>query len=143
VEDVVQALAAFADAARGAVAEIERVARGETSDLERLSAALACVYAAALALPSPAQESDELIEVASRDWEPMYLRLKEAFTPDDFREFFEPFSDKEPVGTSVSQELVEIWQDLTKSLEMIETHPATPDLVWQVRFDCTSHWVGT
>ena len=113
------------------------------------------LYIAALSLPNPEPSGDELraASIAHEEWLVVFRQLQLKLGPYDFyREIYDPaaFGDPggaidtgdEPVVSSLSDDLADIWRDLRSGLRVWDDASADiqSDLVSEWRESFVSHW---
>ena len=115
--------------------------------LHEVEPALSALYSAAAELPEVPPDTEGVPESPRRTDE--YRRLQGSFATllgryDSYRDICDPSDseDREPVQYLLSLDLVEILEDLDHGQSLLEpTRRIAPaDLLWQWRFDFTSHW---
>ena len=115
--------------------------------LRDVEAALAALYHAASELPEIPPDSSDVPE--ARAEQDQYRAIQGSLAAllgryDSYREIFDPSDpdDREPVQALLSLDLVEVLEDVESGRSLLEPdRRVTPnDVLWQWRFDFTSHW---
>src|SRR6266480_3308681 len=115
--------------------------------LHEIEPSLSALYSAAAELPDVAPDSDGVPDVTTERDE--YKRLQGSLAAllgryDAYRDIFDPSDpeDQKPVQHLLSLDLTEILKDLDdgRSLQAPKRAIAPADVLWQWRFDFTSHW---
>ena len=115
--------------------------------LREVEPALALLYSAAAELPEVAPDTDGVAD--KRGDRDAYRKLQGSVAKllgrfDAYQDIFNPSDpgDHTPVQYLLSLELVEILEDLDegRSLSDPSRSVAHADVLWQLRFDFTSHW---
>jgi Domain of unknown function (DUF5063) len=115
--------------------------------LHAIEPALSALYSAAAELPDLAPDSDGLPDrTTNRD---VYLALQGSLAAllgrhDAYHDIFDPSDpeDQKPVQHLLSLDLTEILEDLDDGRNLMDSSRAIApaDVLWQWRFDFTSHW---
>ncbi len=112
--------------------------------LHKTQICLLDVYKSALALPRVSAKSSEIEDGKIPPDESMKLfhTIHDKLGKYDVHwEIFDSTAaDPDPYQANISQDLAEIYEDVKKSLLIIEKNPLSANLLWELRFNCTSHW---
>src|SRR5271166_6881339 len=106
---------------------------------------LLCLYQAALLLPETGPENADLLErIKHETWSTVRQNVERKLARDHYWEVFEPLEqDKpEPVVGSLSDDLADIWRDLSPGVAAIDSlKPSSVcDVVWSWRNSFEIHW---
>lgn len=138
-------VAAFVEAARGFRSAVANEEEGLDQFARRLRNAVARVYLAAARLPRGGSvTSDEIPDMtADRAYShELEARIGARLGPaDTFVDVWDPTERgrTRPIQRSLAQELVEIDEDLARSVSWLE-EPRPPDALWHVWFAFEEHW---
>ena len=130
------AVASFVHQAREFCAFIRDA--GKAALPERLAHArrrLLALYDAAVSLPSLELASPFMARPAPE--KPSDWRSFEQFDP--YWEIFDPYDLQEPVGASLSDDLLDVYRDVGRGLQRWDAN-ADADAIWEWRFSFESHW---
>jgi Domain of unknown function (DUF5063) len=113
---------------------------GPDALLRELEVRTARLYAAAVDLPDvrlPEQETN----VDREDVTLLRKRLAKTFEKADyFRVVFDPWSDEDPVSSSLSDCVADICGDLREGLLILEAGGKREEAIWHWRLLFNSHW---
>jgi hypothetical protein len=111
--------------------------------LKRVELSLIDIYRAALLIPEVEPETTEIDDskIPREELDPICRALQEKLGKSDvYWSIFDSTEKSEPYEALISMDLIEIYQDIRESLLMLEKNRPTADVLWSLRFDCTSHW---
>lgn len=135
---------AFSEQARRVCSIIESAPNAERSAfLRELHAALANLYARAIELPLVEPETDQGVDgnVTDDEWEALVLRLAPYLDDADaYWEVFDPYNRNDPVSGSLSDDLADIYRDVRRGLDMLDSGAPLNEVLWIWRFDFWNHW---
>jgi hypothetical protein len=115
--------------------------------LRAAESALSALYSSAADLPEVSPATEQIPE--QKENRDQYLRLQGSLAAklgqyDAYREVFDPTDseDREPVQYLLSLDLVEILEDIEYGRSLVDPKGSVSraDVLWQWRFDFTSHW---
>lgn len=96
---------------------------------------LLALYAAALSLPAKPEPGEHDAGVASSPTEGWC----DFGAKDDYYEVFDPYVLDEPVGGSMSDDLLDVYRDVRRGLTLwVASH--TTEAIWEWRFSFDAHW---
>jgi Domain of unknown function (DUF5063) len=138
-------VAVFRSAAERYIAVID-AAEGQSE--EQLSADLVCtlpvLYEAALGLPKPVVEMDELPEarLTHEQWGEIFGRLQRVFGADDLYWTVVPSGEdeREELAGSLADDLADIYRDVKEGLDLLAAGESMNEVVWHWRFNFWTHW---
>ena len=143
-----EAIETFEERARAFCSTLEGTFGTGTEALRRLRDVLLPLYTAALALPSmsvtSAGDLPEDTERITQQRRAIEQRLTEAGFQNESWVVFDPLRlDREdPLITTLSDGLADIWRDLKPGLEALDTNREKyhDDTLWDWRFSFWTHW---
>jgi hypothetical protein len=112
--------------------------------LTEVAKVLARLYALAIELPEVEIESEDLPEkgISESQWNELFGELGLYFGKNDYYvQMFDPteVDEEKPVGSSLADDLADIYRDLMIGLVNIEKRPIN-DLIWDWKFNFKVHW---
>jgi hypothetical protein len=112
--------------------------------LREVAKVLARLYALAMELPEVEIESENLLEkgISEPQWNKLFGDLGQYLGKDDYYvQMFDPtdIEEERPVGSSLADDLADIYRDLLTGLANIEKSPIN-DLIWEWKFNFKVHW---
>jgi hypothetical protein len=135
------AVAAFVDVAKRYCTWAEGAPLEPSADLHQARLLLAELHVAVLALPTA--EPCEHVELGGLDlgaWRTCKERFQQ-LPVNQYWDVFDPLNadDREPVCTTLADDLADIWGDLRDGLSLLATGRIT-EAVWEWRFAFNVHW---
>ena len=115
--------------------------------LHEVEPALSALYSTAAGLPEVPPDTEHVPESPGHGDE--YRKLQGSLAAllgryDSYRDIFDPsdVEDREPVQYLLSLDLLEVLEDVDRGQSLLEPAQgiAVADVLWQWRFDFTSHW---
>ena len=112
--------------------------------LKRVRKLLPVLYSQALRLPDVESTHDKNYrDITHEQWREMFDRLREFLGPlDQYWVIFDPIMKdvEDPVVSSLSDDLADIWRDLRNGLMHWDSVAGSPDIVWEWHFSFHGHW---
>ena len=140
-----RAVSVFVDEAAGFRAVVDSASAREPRQLvPDLAEAMARMYLAALTLPDTEPETRDLLpEEKRRESAHVWRVLRDVLADaDEFVDVWDPTDREEriPIRRSVSAEVAEIYEDMTRAVALAETYGETAAVSWELKWAFDNHW---
>jgi hypothetical protein len=129
----------FAEVARRYCAWAEGALTGSDEEMRQARILLAELHLAAVRLPDLGIGKDlDATQISQDEWSRVFERF-DKLPVTTYTDVFNPLKEKEPVTSSLSDDLADIYRDVKGGLDLFDSkHPI--DAAWEWRFNFQIHW---